>query len=1385
MAVTKNIVISGTNFWNPGDDFVRDGVIKILHELFPGEVLNFLFYNFNEDFFPQSKFKGIHNMAAKGDLEQYKDFIDYIVIAGLSAGKEIKDLYSWIIENNLTDRVFLIGAGYENNYAAKHITEEPELTIFKNAKVITGRTRKTPDFITQNNLPYHYINCPAILSVPEVKEYPEGKKIKRIAFSIQLPKEIGVSNHHCAKEMYLLAIELIPELYSDYEIEFVAHHKSEYFHFLELFKEYNINIPVIFSSYYQDLYELYKRYDLIITTRLHASLFANGHGIPGIILNDTDRHTHCLEGFPHSVWVNSYEKFYDEFEKIKKRNLADIAREAKEFKTNLLQRYVEVLKAPFYSSANARPAELVSQETLNEKIASFIQKGASSLEVKKRVLANFEKLTQDYWLGKNIEGYKAVIERKSTEHYDLVSFLNWYSYLFKPESYFEIGVRRGRSMCQVVSSSPDTKIIGMDLWIKDYSTIPEKGIFTENPGPEFVQSELDKFGVNNKPRFIKGDTRIELAKYFADKNNPQEFDLIVVDGDHTYNGAKSDLTQTFEHLKDGGVLVFDDITHPSHAELRDLWEEFKVLKKEFVFVEDLAGTGTGVAIKPPFAKFINVNNSPIKESLKKDNNLPVHFFTIVLNGKPFIEYHINVFKNLPFNWHWHIVEGVADLKNDTAWSLKNGAKITNELHKNGLSNDGTTEYLNKIKEEYPDNITIYRKENGTFWNGKLEMVNAPLANIKDECVLWQIDADELWTAEQFTTGRQLYLNNPEKTASYYFCAFYVGEKLIITSTDTYGNHTKFEWIRSWHYLPGDQWISHEPPTLSRKNEEGRWVNLAKINPYMHEVTQQHALVFQHFAYVTPEQLKFKENYYGYANAVEQWKRLQVQELFPQKLADYFSWVKDEAVVSPVNQFGIIPLAVKENSGWEFNYTAAKSTEVKKILFLRTDAIGDCLLAASLPRYLKKKYSDCTIDVVCQSHTAPVFKNSDYINRVITINKKELKNNEAALTSFVNLIRAEQYDLVLNTIYSSDNITDVLAVKSGAKEIIGFNGETSNISAEQLKLNKQYYTRIIHAEAGIHELRKYEIFLDALDIEHDELKPEVLIDNKSAEYAEELFKTHNLNSKTTVALAPFALHHHKEYDKYNEVVKNFPDYTFVLFGGKEKEEKEQISLYSENVNCINLVGKTELIQMAAIIAKCRLYVGADSSAAHIACALDVPNIVITGGAHYGRFMPYSKTTVAVSKPMECYGCNWRCTQPSVKCIKEINSALIIKAFNYILENKPDKPVIFAETGDKKILNYLTKDIDANKFKIIISDIIPELTAIEEMIAAGNYDEANSYLVQLVKDNPYNFDALNDLAVVQSCLGNNEIAAKILSNILVLDPENSVAKENSEVLSGIKA
>lgn len=853
-------------------------------------------------------------MLSKGDIENYRDFIDYIVIAGLSAGREIKDLYSWIIENNLTDRVYLIGAGYENDYVDKYIYEEPEITIFNNAKVITSRTEKAPRIIRELGLPFHHINCPAILSVPEIKEFEESKKLEKVIFSIQLPHQVGVPNHSCSKEMYMLALEILSELVNHYEIEIVAHHKSEYFHFLNFFRKLDLNIPIKFSSYYQDLFEFYKEADLVITTRLHSSLFANGIGIPGIIVNDTDRHVHCLQGFKHSHWVNNNAAFKHIFDQLLRKSLKTTAYELKVFKEDLLQNYVNVLSDVFERN---NPACTNIQQNPKSNIVNLFKNGASDSEVKKRVLSSLKMLEKDYWLERNIEKYTGSFSNNENSWFDTVSFLNWYSRIFKPGSYLEVGVRRGRSMIQVMSQSESTKAVGIDLWIEDYSCIPAQNILTTNPGPEFVLAELKKFGIMNLPELIKGDSHSILPAYFRRSNAIQYFDLILVDGDHSYEGARSDLDICINHLKESGVLVFDDINHSAHPELKSLWHELKVQYPTYLFFEDSSGTGTGIMIKPPFGKYV-IHGSNKQCIISNSNKLPVHFFTIVLNGKPFIEYHINVFKQLPFEWHWHIIEGVADLVHDSSWVLQYGGMINNEIHNQGLSNDGTTDYINELALNFPHNITVHRKEANSYWSGKVEMVNKPLENISEECLLWQVDVDELWSADQIIETRKMFSLKPEKTAAFFYCNYFVGEKRVIVTENTYGNHSEYEWLRVWRYKPGDKWISHEPPKLTRTFNNGNKQPLDEINVFTHDETRSHNLVFQHYAYATESQLKFKEIYYGYNGSVIMWKKLNSSNV-PLKLRQYFNWVTDKAIVDDVRKLGVNPIANLNNGKWNFNY----------------------------------------------------------------------------------------------------------------------------------------------------------------------------------------------------------------------------------------------------------------------------------------------------------------------------------------------------------------------------------------------------------------------------------------------------------------------------------
>ena len=280
-------------------------------------------------------------------------------------------------------------------------------------------------------------------------------------------------------------------------------------------------------------------------------------------------------------------------------------------------------------------------------------------------------------------------------------------------------------------------------------------------------------------------------------------------------------------------------------------------------------------------------------------DLPIHFFTIVLNGEPFIERHIEQFQHLTVPWTWHIVEGAAALKHDTAWSVRNGGILDETFHRNGLSTDGTTEYLNALNAAFPENVKVYRRTGGGVFDGKIEMIRAVTGQIAEECLLWQIDSDEFWTAQQITTAHRMFMADASRTAAFYFCDFHVGPELVTTTFNTYASNLGGEWLRTWRYRPGMLWLRHEPPTLVSESHGSNLADVARINPFLHYETAAAGLVFRHEAYITEAQLVFKERYYGYRNALVDWRALQMETQFPVPLRRYFGWVNDETMVDRV------------------------------------------------------------------------------------------------------------------------------------------------------------------------------------------------------------------------------------------------------------------------------------------------------------------------------------------------------------------------------------------------------------------------------------------------------------------------------------------------------
>ena len=227
-------------------------------------------------------------------------------------------------------------------------------------------------------------------------------------------------------------------------------------------------------------------------------------------------------------------------------------------------------------------------------------------------------------------------------------------------------------------------------------------------------------------------------------------------------------------------------------------------------------------------------------------------FTIIYNGlhhlknRNFAEFMLDTFN------HWIVIEGHAKPGGSTSW-CKN-------LNIPCRSTDGTHEELLGLSSLH-NNLHYYSK--GGYWESKDEMVTKAidiLSGITNECWLWQVDCDEVWTKENI-------LNNERCLASRRHNCGRVQFRHIVGKTEGGVMVARGRWgsgyvNRLWKWK-GQDFVQHEPPEI-----EGQMaVNL----PYR----------FDHYSMYFEQDVKFKSKYYkGYENLYENWKKMHEGTKFP-------------------------------------------------------------------------------------------------------------------------------------------------------------------------------------------------------------------------------------------------------------------------------------------------------------------------------------------------------------------------------------------------------------------------------------------------------------------------------------------------------------------------
>ena len=335
-----------------------------------------------------------------------------------------------------------------------------------------------------------------------------------------------------------------------------------------------------------------------------------------------------------------------------------------------------------------------------------------------------------------------------------------------------------------------------------------------------------------------------------------------------------------------------------------------------------------------------------------------------------------------------------------------------------------------------------------------------------------------------------------------------------------------------------------------------------------------------------------------------------------------------------------------------------------VLYLRLDGIGDSILANSALTRLAAAMPRARITVVCDNLVTPIYDACPLVVRVVSLNRWGLIDAEY-LNGAVKLIKALRPDAVLTITRSSTKEHCLLALAPGVP-VIALENNLANMALEDKTFFEERALRIPSPDPRLNELERYADMLRRISLPADNLEPAIWLTGEDRRKADAVWEETGFTPEKTIAVFGAGSAFIRAYLGFGQALRGIcgeRGFSVVALGAAQDASVNEhllATLREAGIPARDLAGALSLRESSAVLAGCALAVGVETSLAHIASALEVPQVIVLGGGHFGRFMPVHRTTTAVILPLECFACNWSCRCKKPYCIRSIRPETVAQA-----------------------------------------------------------------------------------------------------------------------------
>ena len=336
--------------------------------------------------------------------------------------------------------------------------------------------------------------------------------------------------------------------------------------------------------------------------------------------------------------------------------------------------------------------------------------------------------------------------------------------------------------------------------------------------------------------------------------------------------------------------------------------------------------------------------------------------------------------------------------------------------------------------------------------------------------------------------------------------------------------------------------------------------------------------------------------------------------------------------------------------------------------MRLDRIGDVLLSTPVIKAVRDACPGSHIAVMVRPYARQIVEGNPYLNEVIAYDKEGSEKSLAGNLRFIKSLRNKGFDIAI-ALHPTTR-THIAASLAGIPVRIGYDRKYGFLLTRRVPHTKQFGLK--------HEIDYALDLLRYIGLSPSDRALYMPVTDGAERKMRGIFAENGIREgDLVVAINPGASCPSKRWrgerfaEAASELTKKHGAKIVVVSGPGDRALGDNVAALIDG-RCLNLSGKTEIADLAAVLKLSDLFISNDSGPVHIACALGTPVVAIFGRSDAGlsprRWGPTGKRDIVLHKDVGCGLCLAHNCAIGFKCLDAVTVDEVVAAAERLLQIK---------------------------------------------------------------------------------------------------------------------